>query len=342
VNNSIDFDAVRQRISLLRYCEQRGIKLRRSGSSWIGRCPIHQEQSGASFVIWGERRWSCFGKCGRGGDVIDLERALGGGSVREAIERLSGSLSPLVLPRAEPKARKQAGSWPWPEQLRLGSKEEHEHLAADRRISANACRLAEARGLLRFLGTREGAAWVVTDRIRENAVARLVSGQLWSNGAKAKTLPDSRAKRPIGILEAMDFGKVAIIEGGPDTLAAFHFMLECGTESEVAPVCMTSTNADFLPGDLARLRGKVLRLFPHADPQGYNAALRWLKQLRPISADIDIADLGGLIKSDGAGAKDLNDLTALADDGWEPLREDLDNLMVFEGRHRNVDVQRAR
>jgi len=328
---SIDFESIRRRVPLLTYCQQRGITLHRSGGKWTGRCPIHQEQNGRSFVVWGDKRWSCLGKCNRGGDVIDLERALGGGSVREAIERLCGSLSPLVLPHAKPH-KQSSSSWPWSGLLRFGSEQELAKLAADRNINVESCRLAEARGLLRFLDHREGVAWVITDRIRENAVARLLGGSIWANGAKAKTLPDSRAKRPIGIVEAMGFECVAILEGGPDTLAALHFTLECGTEEMVAPVCMTSANAEFMPGDLQRLRGKSIRLFPHADQKGREAAMRWLEQLRPVSGSVDIADLSGLVKSDGTGAKDLNDLTSLAYDSWEPLRQDLDTLMIFDGR----------
>ena len=265
--------------------------------------------------------------------MIDLERALGGGSIREAIERLAGSLLPLALPPTVQKAQKQtSSSWPWSELLRFGSDEELNRVATDRKIRIESCRLAQARGLLRFVDHREGPAWVVTDRIRENAVARLLGGGLWANDAKAKTLPDSLAKRPIGILEAMNFECVAIVEGGPDLLATFHFILECGTEELVAPVCMTSANSEFRPGDLERLRGKSIRLFPHTDVKGRQAAIRWLDQLSPISGDIDIADLRGLIKTDGTAAKDLNDLTSLAYDTWEPLRQDVDNLMIFEGR----------
>jgi CHC2 zinc finger len=330
----IDFEAIRRSVPLPAYCEQRGITLHRSGGTWTGRCPIHQERNGRSFVVWGDRRWSCLGKCQRGGDVIDLERALGGGSVRDAIARLSGSLPPLVLPSGsqEPREQQARKPWRWSAELRAGRDDELRSLARDREISIEACRLAESRGLLRFLDTREGIAWVVTDRVRANAVARLLGGRFWANGAKAKTLPDSLAKRPVGIIEAMDYACVAIVEGGPDLLAAFHFIIECGAQESVGPVCMTSTNADFLLGELERLRGKHVRLFPHIDPQGRAAATRWLDQLATRCVEVDIADLRGLIKADGTSAKDLNDLTNLAYDSWEPLRYDLDNLMIFDGR----------
>jgi hypothetical protein len=329
--NPIDFSAIRTRYPLPEYCRERAIILRRSGNTWSGECPLHRERHGQSFVIFGDR-WTCFGKCSRHGDVIDLEQCLGGGTVKEAIERLTGSTPLKFLPSPRPVPSPTKKSWPWPALLRLGTPDELAQLAEDRLISMHACLLAQDRGLLRFLRHREGVAWVISDQLCENGVARLLGRRPWTNGAKAKTLPDCRAKRPIGILESMRFEKIAIVEGGPDLLAAFHFMIECGSEDLVAPVCMTSTSAEFLPGDLERLRGKSIRLFPHADPQGWKAAIRWLDQLSACPRSVDFADLRGLIKSDGTAAKDLNDLTSLAYDSWEPLRFGIDNLMIFERR----------
>jgi CHC2 zinc finger len=333
--NNIDFDVLRQRIPLLTYCQQRGIALRRSARVWIGRCPIHRERNGASFVVWSDQRWSCFGKCSRGGDVIDLERSLGGGSVVEAVERLGGQLPQFVPPSEKPKAKKSS-AWNWSKALRHGNESELARLAADRRIDVEACRLAEARGLLRFLDHREGVAWVFTDSIRENAVARLLGGGLWDNGAKAKNLPDSRAKRPIGIIEAIGFENVAVVEGGPDALAAFHFALKASTDDIVGVVCMTSANAEFSAGDLARLRGKAVRLFPHADEKGRAAGLRWLTQLRLVAVHLDVADFAGLIRSNGNRAKDLNDLTNLYAHGGDPLQQELASLMTFGADERGT------
>lgn len=62
-------------LGLTEYCQQRGIILHRSGHNWSGKCPLHQERHGQSFVIFDDR-WTCFGKCSRRGDVIDLEQAL--------------------------------------------------------------------------------------------------------------------------------------------------------------------------------------------------------------------------------------------------------------------------
>ena len=42
-----------------------------------GKCPLHGERNGESFKIWvDDQKFSCFGRCGLHGDVIDLVRAL--------------------------------------------------------------------------------------------------------------------------------------------------------------------------------------------------------------------------------------------------------------------------
>jgi hypothetical protein len=53
----------------------------------IGRCPIHQEKHGLAFAVYTDGRWQCFGKCARGGDVLDLDRELNGGEIADAVQR---------------------------------------------------------------------------------------------------------------------------------------------------------------------------------------------------------------------------------------------------------------
>jgi DNA primase len=63
--------------------------LQRSGLRLVGLCPIHAEKT-PSFTIYDETKsFFCFGACSMGGDVIDLYRAIEGGSVRDAIYGLS-------------------------------------------------------------------------------------------------------------------------------------------------------------------------------------------------------------------------------------------------------------
>jgi len=85
----IDFAALRERFPLADYVRRLRVRLRNSGSHFIGKCPIHHEQRGNAFSVHPEtQKWRCWGKCNRGGDVVDLEQALGGGTLTEAAERL--------------------------------------------------------------------------------------------------------------------------------------------------------------------------------------------------------------------------------------------------------------
>jgi len=86
--NGINYQRIKQLHPLVEYCESHGIKLRRSGSRWVGRCPLHDEQKGEAFVVHPDQKWECYGRCAKQGDVTDLEMLLYGGTVGEAARRL--------------------------------------------------------------------------------------------------------------------------------------------------------------------------------------------------------------------------------------------------------------
>jgi CHC2 zinc finger/Toprim-like len=96
--DAIDFQRIRQLHPLVEYCESQGIDLRRTSNRWIGKCPLHDERNGTAFVIHPDEKWQCYGKCGRQGDVIDLERELHGGTITEAARRLDGNTPVGVNP----------------------------------------------------------------------------------------------------------------------------------------------------------------------------------------------------------------------------------------------------
>lgn len=71
-----------------------GVKLFRAGKRLRGECPLcgasQAKKSGGAFSVDPVAKvWRCWA-CDESGDVIDLERKLGGGTPREAAERLGG------------------------------------------------------------------------------------------------------------------------------------------------------------------------------------------------------------------------------------------------------------
>lgn len=187
-------------------------------------------------------------------------------------------------------------------------------LAALRGLSLAALKLADERGLLRFGEHRGLDAWLIGDRSSRVAQARRVDGLPWADGVKAWTLPGSQASWPVGIPEADAYPVIAFCEGGPDLLAAFHFMAAEGRAGDVAPVAMLGAAARIHPGALPQFRGKRVRIFRHSDAAGDKAVDRWTGQLREAGAEVDAFALDGLCRADGDPVKDLNDLARVSPD----------------------------
>lgn len=73
------FDMVKNSVDILDVAEVI-TDLQGVGNLLTGKCPLHQEQRGRSFVVWTDSQtWRCFGRCNTGGDVIQL--------VQECMER---------------------------------------------------------------------------------------------------------------------------------------------------------------------------------------------------------------------------------------------------------------
>lgn len=193
-------------------------------------------------------------------------------------------------------------------------------LATLRGLSAEGLRLAYKRGLLRFGLYRDRRAWFILDRSHRVTQARRLNGQTWFGDVKALTLPGSQAAWPIGIREARDFPAVALCEGGPDLLAACAFILAEGRERDIAPVAMLGGCAAIHPDALPLFNGKRVRIFPHVDETGDNAANRWAEQLDDAGATVDAFSLAGLRRANGRPVKDLNDLAAIHADDFEAHR----------------------
>lgn len=291
------------------------------------RCPFHEDASPSFSVRADGALWNCFAGCG-GGDAVDFfQQATGlprGEACRQFIS-LADNNCPLVSSVSRPprcrddEAHKAEIRNRWPNFEPAGEEEDTylrllSRLAELRNVSRTGALLMAERGLLRFGPWKELPGWIVTDGNRCNAQARRIDGQLWPGiEAKAQTLPGSRAAWPLGTRESEPFPVVLVCEGGPDLLAAHHFIDSQARRPDCAAVGILGAS-NFIPADaLPSFAGKRVRIMAHADEKGREAALRWAGQLDAVGAHVDAADFGGLTKTDGTPVKDLNDCTQIRD-----------------------------
>jgi hypothetical protein len=263
---------------------------------------------------------------GEGGDAVDFfQRATGlsrKATYRKFIE-LAGGRFPFAPRAARPQPR-QADSKPKPTfpNFNKGTAADLQLLADQRNLSVEGLELARERGLLWFATLKDCPAWIVTDSARVNAQARRMDGQEWEHiGAKPRTLPGALASWPIGITESQNSPAIPLCEGGPDLLAAFHFIHCESRESSCAPVAMLGAAQHIHPDALPLFAGKRVRIFGHDDEAGRLAVERWAAQLATVGADVDAFNFVGLWRTDGEPVKDLNDCTSIHADDFESERQ---------------------
>ncbi|MBS1150185.1 MAG: primase [Myxococcaceae bacterium] len=81
-------DEIRERIDLVALMGRHGVELKKSGRSFKGCCPFHQEKT-PSFHVWPEeRRFKCFG-CQAGGDAFSFLQRLFGKSFLDTVRDLA-------------------------------------------------------------------------------------------------------------------------------------------------------------------------------------------------------------------------------------------------------------
>ena len=274
-------------------------------------CSPFREEKNPSFSVYDDgRRWRDFGS-GESGDVLDfVGRAKGtdaSGALRWIRERLG------FIAEQNSESGKGAKKKPRIPELRFASPNELAELSEKRGFGIDAMKLAEAHGFLRFCTFAGQPAWCVTDRRRELYEFRRLDGAPW---AAYKHLPERKShcvgagKRwPVGAREAESFEKCALVEGAPDFLAMFNFLLAEGKEETVAPLAMLGAANDKIePAAMELLRGRHVRLYPHLDEAGQRAARAWARQLVEVGCRVDAFDLSGCIRTDGEAGKDLADV----------------------------------
>lgn len=83
----IGFDALKQAVSMVQILDRYGLtdRLRRSGDSLTGVCPIHAGHNPSQFrVSLSKNCWICFGDCNGGGSIIDFVSRKEAVGIREA------------------------------------------------------------------------------------------------------------------------------------------------------------------------------------------------------------------------------------------------------------------
>lgn len=303
------------------------------------RCPWRADRNPSFSVTENGQLFHDFAS-GEGGDAVKFLALAKGIRESEAAREFialagvrtggeSAPLAPLPVRHSEPEKPREKPELPAMDE---GTAAEHRQLAGLRGLSIEAIRLALGRGLLRFFDSRERRAWIVTDPDRWAAQARRLDGGRWkrlTGQPKAWTLAGSRASWPVGFADAVTRARVALVEGGPDMLAALHHAWASGCEEGTGVVAMIGASCKIPAECLPAFAGKRVRVFVHADAAGMKAARRWAAQLAEAGARVDGFSFDGMTKADGQPVKDLNDMAAIGPDSWEEHRAAIEGAMNF-------------
>ena len=131
----LDFARLKQAVSIERVLADQGLLRHMSlrGARITGPCPIHKGDNRRAFVV--DRRkglWRCFSGCDRGGDVVELVRALNQCSYRQAalyLAQVEGGLPPAPTSGPLPAAPSARPFLPFTRTLPL----DHHHSALSAR-----------------------------------------------------------------------------------------------------------------------------------------------------------------------------------------------------------------
>lgn len=173
-----------------------------------------------------------------------------------------------------------------------GTEEQLLKLSALRSISVEALKLASERGFLIFGHCFNNEVFGLKDSSAALAEVRRLDGQQFPAfnsmpAHKSHTVRGSRKSWPLGLLESTAAPSIVLVEGLPDFLAAFDFMLREDKVASVAPVSMLSATTSIEASALQHFNNKHVRMFPHYDEAGIKAAENWTMQLAGVAASID-------------------------------------------------------
>ena len=133
----------------------------------------------------------------------------------------------------------------------------------------------------------------------------------------------------MGLREASVFPAIALVEGGPDLVAALHLAWCAGFENRIGVVAMLGASNRIPEQALRQFIRKRIRIFQHNDDAGREAGARWATQLLAADVEVDGFSFAGFMRSDGAPVKDLNDFASIDQDQWEEQRDVIEEAFAF-------------
>lgn len=199
-------------------------------------------------------------------------------------------------------------------------------LAGKLRLSVNAIREAQERGLLTFTKHRDLPCWRFGDD-RNGCFRRLDCEPFIIGKTIVKAASECSGEawhRLIGLDDIVrnDRRDVLLIgEGSKDALAALHFANAEASLQTVGLAVALGVGLRLLPEDINRLQGRRIRIIGDDDAEGQSSCNRIGRAMVHVAREVQILRLCGLRRADGEPVKDLFDLTQVDYDDFERNRD---------------------
>jgi hypothetical protein len=260
--------------------------------------PFREDRNPSFSVFDHGQKWKDHAT-GDHGDAVDfLAKALDLSpeeAIRRFVEMAGGGyrvpaprpkMSPIPRPATEDTDEKRQKRAAWPI-MECPTLEEKEAIATLRHLPVEGPQWAAIDAALRVATVDGERCWIIRSTCGKNAQARRLDGQKLGD-LKAKTLPGAVATLPIGNYHDTRWPAVALVEGGPDVLAAYAAIYRLGLLDTVAVCGMLGASMRPPFGAVATMRGRRVRIFAHNDPAGQKAADSWARIIHNAGGTVDI------------------------------------------------------
>lgn len=139
-------DEIKQRLDIVDIVSET-VQLRKSGRSYTGFCPFHQNTRTPAFVVFPDSQtWRCFGACAEGGDLFSYVMKRQGWDFKETLEHLAARAG-VQLEELTPAQQKKRDARDRLADLLNAAADYFHHLLLHAPQAAHARRYIEERGL---------------------------------------------------------------------------------------------------------------------------------------------------------------------------------------------------